>query len=299
MSNFWGLGAIGAAAVTAPSVIPAGAIVFGQDGARGVQGTSFATLTTAGAITSTRHLFPSDSAASAAALYCTGQWYSGGTATTNFPFITIVQPGATTSTNWNPNGTAIGINVQNTASAVIDILQNNSRTWRVDGFGNQLVNGTFTCGNGSFSCDTSGADAFFWKGWNGGEIGWNNASTPSGGNIDTYMVRGPAAGKIIFAVGTTPMLLLGGSTSSFPALKRNSAVMEVKLADDSAFTGLSAFYVLHNGVTFSNRPGSPVAGMVIYVTDSNTATWGATVAGGGANKVLAWYNGTNWTVTGA
>lgn len=52
------------------------------------------------------------------------------------------------------------------------------------------------------------------------------------------------------------------------------------------------------GVAFGSLP-SGVAGMIAYVTDSNTATWGATIAGGGANKVLAWYNGTNWTVAGA
>ncbi len=55
--------------------------------------------------------------------------------------------------------------------------------------------------------------------------------------------------------------------------------------------------VLHTGVAFASLP-TGVAGMVAYVTDSNTNTWGATIAGGGANKVLAFYNGTNWTVAG-
>jgi hypothetical protein len=51
-------------------------------------------------------------------------------------------------------------------------------------------------------------------------------------------------------------------------------------------------------VTFANRPtGAELTeGMLITITDSNTATWGATIAGGGANRVLAYYNGTNWTV---
>ena len=40
-------------------------------------------------------------------------------------------------------------------------------------------------------------------------------------------------------------------------------------------------------------------GRQAVVTDSNTATWGATVAAGGANNVLIWCNGTNWTVVGA
>jgi hypothetical protein len=56
---------------------------------------------------------------------------------------------------------------------------------------------------------------------------------------------------------------------------------------------------LLRGRTFANLPGTPVAGMLATVTDSNTATWGATIAGGGANNVLARYNGTNWTVVGA
>jgi hypothetical protein len=48
--------------------------------------------------------------------------------------------------------------------------------------------------------------------------------------------------------------------------------------------------------TFANRPSAPEEGDWAIITDSNTATWGATVAAGGANRVLARYNGTNWTV---
>lgn len=51
-------------------------------------------------------------------------------------------------------------------------------------------------------------------------------------------------------------------------------------------------------VAFASLPtGSE--GDLASVTDSNTATWGATIAGGGANNVLAYFNGTNWTVAGA
>lgn len=51
-----------------------------------------------------------------------------------------------------------------------------------------------------------------------------------------------------------------------------------------------------NGILFANLPASPVAGMVRTVTDSNTIVWGAAIAGGGASTVLAFYDGTNWTV---
>jgi hypothetical protein len=49
--------------------------------------------------------------------------------------------------------------------------------------------------------------------------------------------------------------------------------------------------------TYANRPSSPLEGDWAIITDSNTAVWGATVAAGGANRVLARYNNAgNWTV---
>jgi hypothetical protein len=51
-------------------------------------------------------------------------------------------------------------------------------------------------------------------------------------------------------------------------------------------------------VTFANLPASPTRGMLAVITNSTVNTWGSTVAGGGANVVLCWYNGTNWTVIG-
>jgi len=76
------------------------------------------------------------------------------------------------------------------------------------------------------------------------------------------------------------------------ALVRTAAgVVEV----NNGTAGQSGVLLLR-GRAFANLPASPVAGMVTTVTDSNTATWGATIAGGGANTVLAFYNGSNWTV---
>jgi len=49
-------------------------------------------------------------------------------------------------------------------------------------------------------------------------------------------------------------------------------------------------------VVFAGLPSSPQEGLRIPVMDSTTAVWGAVIAGGGANRVLAYYNGTNWTV---
>lgn len=51
---------------------------------------------------------------------------------------------------------------------------------------------------------------------------------------------------------------------------------------------------------FVNLPPSASAAgrQLAVITDSNTNTWGANVAGGGSFTVLAWWNGTNWTVIG-
>lgn len=51
-------------------------------------------------------------------------------------------------------------------------------------------------------------------------------------------------------------------------------------------------------VTFAELPAPPAVGMLACVTDSTVVTWGGVIAGGGSNKVLAWYNGSEWRVAG-
>jgi hypothetical protein len=47
---------------------------------------------------------------------------------------------------------------------------------------------------------------------------------------------------------------------------------------------------------FAALPATPSEGTIAYITDCTTVTWGATAAGGGTNKVLAWYRGGAWRV---
>jgi Pectate lyase superfamily protein len=57
---------------------------------------------------------------------------------------------------------------------------------------------------------------------------------------------------------------------------------------------------------FRDLPGQPgygappnsIEGMEFDITDGSTATWGATVSGGGSNHVKVRYNGSAWTVIG-
>lgn len=78
-----------------------------------------------------------------------------------------------------------------------------------------------------------------------------------------------------------------------------SATGVVKVTNGGAGTGqIQTLATRLVPTAFASLP-TATEGMVAAVTDSNTNTWGATIAGGGANNVLAFYNGSNWTVAGA
>jgi hypothetical protein len=55
---------------------------------------------------------------------------------------------------------------------------------------------------------------------------------------------------------------------------------------------------LHTGVLAAALPAAAAAnaGAIQYVTDASATTIGSVVAGGGANKVMVWSNGTNWKI---
>lgn len=57
-----------------------------------------------------------------------------------------------------------------------------------------------------------------------------------------------------------------------------------------------------NAVLVSQLPSSPGLGMIASVFDAATGglTFGQTLSGGGGgNRYLVWWNGSNWTVIGA
>lgn len=100
-----------------------------------------------------------------------------------------------------------------------------------------------------------------------GYLGWTaNADATAG--IETYLTR-YGAGKVVLT-GTTPMVAFGGVTSSYPALKRSSAALHVRLADDSAYASLQAASVTVNGQLYAN-PGyiQQVVSQVGFFCDTN------------------------------
>ena len=72
------------------------------------------------------------------------------------------------------------------------------------------------------------------------------------------------------------------------------------VAQTATFPDATGIVQLSSTAAFASLPtcNSTNEGMVRGVNNSNTNVWGATIAGGGSNHVLAFCNGTNWTVAG-
>ena len=119
-----------------------------------------------------------------------------------------------------------------------------------------------------------------------------------------YGVMGPGsttAGSIKLSDngGTNFSLLqFGGTTSSFPSIKRSTTGLIARLADDSADTWVKTLYVQTNVVAVASLPAcNPgLEGSHYGVNDALAPTALATVVGGGAVHVSVYCDGTNWIV---
>jgi hypothetical protein len=94
-------------------------------------------------------------------------------------------------------------------------------------------------------------------------IAWSSGNVNS--STDTSLGRGGAAGKVVL-VGTTPMFMLGGITSASPAIKASSAVLQARLADDSAFADVSAAIITAAAGTATPAAGSTAARLLFGTT---------------------------------
>ena len=119
---------------------------------------------------------------------------------------------------------------------------------------------------------------------------WNNRSvmtSPSDGVIQLRNFAGTDFNRLQF----------GGTTSSFPSLKRSGATLQARLADDSAFANFSMALGFVGAYTVATLPSAAANdGAFARVTDSSVTTNGSTVAGGGSGKVPVFSDGTNWIV---
>ena len=142
-----------------------------------------------------------------------------------------------------------------------------------------------------------------------------DSTLSSTGVVTNVKVNGGAIPASATCLGTN------GSTQLVNCTVQGNA-SKVQLSTGTTSTGAVGIYdvngnlIASTGVTVSS-PGynalglgtnlfaslpacsSGVEGKVAAVTNSTTATWGATISGGGSNHVLAYCDGTNWTVMGS
>ena len=101
-------------------------------------------------------------------------------------------------------------------------------------------------------------------------------------------MQAPSAGAIrivTLALGPATSLQFGNGTSATPELLFSGNTIGIRGGDGTL-------------PTFSTLPAcaAGTAGQMAWITDSTTIVFAATITGGGANKVLAICDGTNWTV---
>lgn len=155
----------------------------------------------------------------------------------------------------------------------------------------------------SFTTQITGVGVITTGTWQGAVIAGQYGGTGVANTGFTITLGGNLTTSGAFA---TTLTVTAATNSTLPAGTHTLAGLDVAqnwAANQTNANGWIASgngsYFQHAGVTFANLPASPAAGMFAYVTDSTVNTWGSTIAGGGTNKVLGWYNGTNWTVIGA
>ena len=102
------------------------------------------------------------------------------------------------------------------------------------------------------------------------------------------------SGGMAMGSGTTAIFTSEGANQNVEIGSGNGA------GDDSGSGTVLVQNAMVSGGAFSTLAtcSSTNEGRLAKVTDSTTATWGATITGSGTNHVLAYCDATNWTVAG-
>lgn len=192
--------------------------------------------------------------------------------------LAITNGGATTY--WTLGAAGIQCGSGDGNSAACDVGTSGARVRDVNAAGTVTAgtnsfagNGFYLAGGGDWSIASTAM-----KLRSDSTIGFANGTNATG-TIDTIIRRGGAAGMLVIGDGSA------AASSSYPALKRFGNAVAVRAADDT----ISTFATL----TACSASGE---GALASISDSATAVWGLVVTGGGSNHILAYCNGTDWTV---
>jgi len=217
--------------------------------------------TTPGTMAFTRGTLSGASAASTPAIFATGTIFTGGTGTTTMPHWLIQPAGTAAATTWATAGTWLGINAPS-------------------GFAGNFLDCHVNGGASVFSVTSSGA-----LNASGTIIGAGNIISASGSIIAS------ASGGLV----VNGRLRVDASADGFGRARNSgntaNASWEVDLLKISEFT-VAALALKYTAASSK--------GAKTWVNDATVAHTGAnigtTVAGGGANFVPVYSNGTNWVI---
>lgn len=214
-------------------------------------------VTIGGSTTATAglHLI-TNTTASTPSMLLSGTGFSGGTTTTTKPTF-LIEPTGTTSTGWATSGTKLGVNAESGFTGLLmDLELNGVPQFSVSSGGSLNIKGGISAPTGAI---TSGSDIV-----SGGYFGVTSRSwlrSVTNGNWTMYNNATTDFGLLQF----------GGTTSSFPALKRNGTGLDVRLADDSGFAPQQDLYRRFGSGSPESVVTAPV-GAVYHRTDGGAGT---------------------------
>ena len=120
--------------------------------------------------------------------------------------------------------------------------------------------------------------------------------TPAGAFIAGFVPQQNGVLTLIDAAGTAfGRLQFGGTGTAHPAIKRSSASIHIRLADDTAFAPIVADTVqTGTNYTVATLPAAGSKGRRAHVTDALAPTYLGMAVGGGTVNCPVFDNGTNW-----
>lgn len=185
---------------------------------------------------------------------------------------------------WNTTGvpTAIKLDVTHTAAGVnpllMDLRKDGSSRFAVRYSGETVQAGTMN----STNVQVSGGGLLLFG-------GRSYFTSPANSVLCMFNNAGTDFGRLQF----------GGTTSSFPSIKRSSTLLQARLADDSAYSGFEASTLrTATAYTVATLPAAGTAGRRAYVTDATAPTFLGALTGGGSVVCPVFDNGTAWVAGG-
>lgn len=124
------------------------------------------------------------------------------------------------------------------------------------------------------------------------------ANSATNTTVEISATAGNSAYLVFHGGGTATGFTLFGDTSGGFQIYDNAAGTEIAGSVLGSYVWYAYSLQLHTGLTFSQigTCNAGADGKQIAITDSTVNTWGSTITGGGSDPVLAYCDGTNWTV---